>query len=89
MIEQARGRLSVLDVAILDFRLGVSCGHAHTQKETAARFGQTLSKIRDVEAKLFGEKISSLSDHRLKAIFSKSFQGPDWARKILDECYEN
>ncbi len=29
-----------------------------------------------------------VSGRRLRAIIRKSFQDPNWARKVLDECYE-
>jgi|GEM_PF-4529811 len=87
-IQNAQRRLTQKDVAILDFRLGVSDGHAHTLKETAGQFGLPLAQVRRVEAKLFGVKIATISNRRLKAIIRKCFADPDWAKKVLAECYE-
>ena len=87
-IQNAQRRLTQKDVAILDFRLGVSDGHAHTLKETAGQFGLPLAQVRRVEAKLFGVKIATLGHRRLKAIIRKCFSDPDWAKKVLAECYE-
>ena len=83
-----QGRLSQRYADVLDYRLGVSDGYAHTLKETCGRFGVTPVLVRRLEAKLFGERVSALSTRRLRAAIRLCFRDPDWARKVLAECDE-
>lgn len=84
----AQGRLAQRDADVLDYRLGISDGYAHTLKETCGHFEVTPVLIKRLEAKLFGERCSALSKRRLRAAIRLWFRDPEWAQKTVAECTE-
>ncbi len=88
LIRQAQDRLTAQELEVLKFRLGLVDGYTRTLKETGARHAMTAAAVKQIEDRLLGKKLRALSDDELHASLRVIFEGPQWAQKILAECYE-
>ena len=88
LIRHAQDRLTAQEIEVLKFRLGLVDGYTRTLKKTGARHGMTAADVKRLEERLLGKKLRTLSDAELHACLRGIFEGPQWAQKILAECYE-
>ena len=70
----ARLRLTERENKLIEYRFGHLSGHPHTLEETADAFGITTKRVRQIEFKLFRDRIMALRRHaEREQLFSRSW----------------